>query len=349
MKKISNKILYIIAALAAFLLVISAFASERPIGFPDVPVSSCYYDAVTYFAGKGVVSGQEDGQFHPDDILTSDEWSGILDSVYPSFPRPSSTPSPISSASVYQSIWAMSGEKTYAVKEYGFDSDLDAGTTAMVVTGLIHKDDVRHPTVTRGEALRLLYEVVVKKSVAVPSSLADCFSISIAEDCDADSEQLVRSILAKFPNNQLALMLAYKYSVSVLSKLPEDSAGHTERLGYVDEGQHIIYLKESGISQALAHEVGHVIEACNVSYSKTWELNKMEGSAAVSLMGKYAGKNANEFIAESTRYFIENAGNETAMTTMQKSMPKTYEHLTSVMNADPILNESQFLTLVYGD
>ena len=33
MKKISNKILYIIAALAAFLLVISAFASERPIGF----------------------------------------------------------------------------------------------------------------------------------------------------------------------------------------------------------------------------------------------------------------------------------------------------------------------------
>ena len=31
MKKISNKILYIIAALAAFLLVISAFASERPI------------------------------------------------------------------------------------------------------------------------------------------------------------------------------------------------------------------------------------------------------------------------------------------------------------------------------
>ena len=37
------------------------------------------------------------------------------------------------------------------------------------------------------------------------------------------------------------------------------------------------------------------------------------------------------------------------MTTMQKSMPKTYEHLTSVMNADPILNESQFLTLVYGD
>ena len=75
----------------------------------------------------------------------------------------------------------------------------------------------------------------------------------------------------------------------------------------------------------------------------------MEGSAAVSLMGKYVGKNANEFIAESTRYFIENAGNETAMTTMQKSMPKTYEHLTSVMNADPILNESQFLTLVYGD
>ena len=186
MKKISNKILYIIAALAAFLLVISAFASERPIGFPDVPASSCYYDAVTYFAGKGVVSGQEDGQFHPDDILTSDEWSGILDSIHPSFPRPSSTPSPISSASVYQSIWAMSGEKTYAVKEYGFDSDLDAGTTAMVVTGLIHKDDVRHPTVTRGEALRLLYEVVVKKSVAVPSSLADCFSISIAEDCDAD-------------------------------------------------------------------------------------------------------------------------------------------------------------------
>ena len=35
----------------------------------------------------------------------------------------------------------------------------------------------------------------------------------------------------------------------------------------MDEGQHIIYLKESGISQALAHEVGHVIEACNVSYS----------------------------------------------------------------------------------
>ena len=148
MKKISNKILYIIAALAAFLLVISAFASERPIGFPDVPASSCYYYAVTYFAGKGVVSGQEDGQFHPDDILTSDEWSGILDSIHPSFPRPSSTPSPISSASVYQSIWAMSGEKTYAVKEYGFDSDLDAGTTAMVVTGLIHKDDVRRPTVT---------------------------------------------------------------------------------------------------------------------------------------------------------------------------------------------------------
>ena len=85
MKKISNKILYIIAALAAFLLVISAFASERPIGFPDVPASSCYYDAVTYFAGKGVVSGQEDGQFHPDDILTSDEWSGILDSIHPYF------------------------------------------------------------------------------------------------------------------------------------------------------------------------------------------------------------------------------------------------------------------------
>ena len=160
-------------------------------------------------------------------------------------------------------------------------------------------------------------------------------------------EQLIRSILAKFPNNQLSLMLAYKYSVAVLPELAEDPTGRMEQLGYVDEGQHIIYLKESGISQALSHEVGHVIEACNVSYSKTWELNKAEGAAAVVLLGKYAGKNANEFIAESTRYFIENVGDETAMTAMQTSMPKTYEHLASVMNTEPFLNESQFLDIAF--
>lgn len=347
MKKITKKILYVAAALATFLLVISTFASEKPVSFPDVPVGSRCYDAITYFAGKGVVSAQKDGRFHPDDILTSEEWNNVLSSLHPSFPQSTPSPAPASSAGIYKSIWAMAGVKTYTAKDYGFDSDLDAGTTAMAVTGLIHRNDVRRPTITRGEALRLLYEVTVKKSVTVPSSLADLFSVSIAEGCDADSEQLIRSILAQFPNNQLSLMLAYKYSVDVLPELAEDPTGRMEQLGYVDEGQHIIYLKESGISQALSHEVGHVIEACNVSYSKTWELNKAEGAAAVVLLGKYAGKNANEFIAESTRYFIENVGDETAMTAMQTSMPKTYEHLASVMNAEPFLNESQFLDIAF--
>lgn len=349
MKNISKKILYIIAAVMTFLLVFSSIASERPVSFPDVPTESRYYESVTYFAGKGIVSGQKDGRFHPEEIMTVEEWDGILNSLRPALPKPHPSQAPISPAGVYESIWRLAGLKTYSAAEYGIDSDLDAGTTAMIATGFIRRNDVRRPNITRGEAVRLLYEVTVKKSAAeVPSDLIEFFNITLGEDCSTESETLIRTLLKKVPNNQLALMLVYGYSFNVQTQLSVDSINHTVELGVVDQGNHIINLREDGIEQALIHEVGHVIEDCNVSYSTVWKLNKEEGPAAVRLLGNYAGKNANEFIAEATRYFLEHAGDEVAMAKMESEMPKTYAHLAGEMNADSSVNESQFLSIVYG-
>lgn len=348
MKNITKKISYLAAFILTFALIVSTLASEKSISFPDVPADSPCHDAIVYFTGKGIVSGQKDGLFHPEAVMTSQEWAEILSSLGVEPEQFGDSAAPADPAGLYAFIWKMAKIRTYPASEYGYVSNLDAGTTAMIVTGLIQCNDVSRTSVSRGEALRLLHEIIIKKSVTeVPSNLVSFFEVTIGESCSPESETEVRSLLAKYPNNQLALLLDYRYQFIVLTDLSLAPNGHSEQLGFEDVGEHIIYLNESGIPQALLHEVGHAVETCHSSYSKTWKLNKAEGTAGAKFLGEYAGKNANEYIAEATRYFIENQGSEAALEKMKEAIPHTYEHLVSVMNESAFLTEEHFLTAVF--
>lgn len=349
MKSITKVFPYITAFVLIFSLIVSALAGEMTISFSDVPTNSPYYDAITYFAGKGIVSGQKDGKFHPEAEMSTREWADILSSVGADPAQFASGNATADPAGLYASIWRAAKIKTYPASEYGYISALDAGTTAMIVTGMIQEEDIARKSVSRGEALRLIYEIAVEKSIKeVSPNLVNFFNITIGEGCSAESENLVRTLLAEYPNNQLALLLAYRYQFIVLTDLGLAPNGHSEQLGFEDIGEHIIYLNESGISQALLHEVGHAIETCHSSYSRTWKLNKAEGSAGAKFLGVYAGVNANEFIAEATRYYIENKNDDTALEKMSAAIPQTYEHIVSVMNEDSFLTEEYFMTAVFA-
>jgi len=346
-RPMTKKFLYIAASVVIFALGVSALANEKPVSFPDVPADSSYHDAVVYFSSRGIVSRQEDGLFHPETEMSSQEWKKILADIGSDSAQFDSGTAAVDPAALYASIWSAAKIKTYCASEYGYDSDLDAGTTAMIVTGLLHGNDLNKKSVSRGEALRLLHEVIIKKSVTeVPVNLVDLFEVTIGEGCSPDAKTEVHSLLAAFPNNQLALLLAYHYQFVVLTDLSLAPNGHAEQLGFEDTGEHIIYLKESGISQALIHEVGHAIETCHSSYSKTWSLNKAEGDAGAEFLGKYAGINANEYIAEATRYFIENKDDGAVLEKMKAAIPQTYEYLAGIMNESPFLTEAHFLSAV---
>lgn len=349
MKKTSNKLLFLVASVFTFILMVSTLASEKPVSFSDVPINSLYYDAVVYFAGKGIVSEQKDRLFHPEVEISSKEWADILSSMNAESAQFTANTAAVDPADCYASIWKIAKIETYPASDYGYVSDLDAGTTAMIISGLIQQDDVSRETISRGEALRLLYEIVISKSVTeVPASLASFFEVQTGEGCSPDSAAIIRTLLAKYPNNQLALLLAYRYKFIVLTDLGLAPNGYSNQLGFEDVGEHIIYLKESAISEVLIHEVGHAVETCHNSYSKTWKLNKAEGVSGVKLLGEYAGTNANEYIAEATRYFIENSGNEAAMKTMQETIPQTYEYLAGVIYEKASLPETNFLSVVFA-
>lgn len=332
MKKRSKNFIYIAIAILVSALVVTTMANEKTISFPDVPNNSPYYDSVVYFSSRGIVAGEKDGKFHPEAEMTGKEWGKILSTMGVKIETPTQDDK-LTPAGLYASIWATAGIKTYPASEYGYLSDLDAGTTGMLVTDLVQRDNIGHSSVSRGEALRLLHEVAVKKTVKeIPYTLVDFFVVSIGEGCSAESEAEIRTLLKKFPNVQLALLLAYNYKFVVLTDLSLAPGGDSEQLGFEDVGNHIVYLNDSAISQVLIHEVGHAIETCNASYSKTWKLNKEEGTAGVELLGAYAGTNASEYMAEAIRYFIENTDNDIAMKKMKESIPKTYSYLVDEMN-----------------
>lgn len=341
------------SAMVAFLIASAftapALADEPAAGFADVAASSPYYEAVNYFAKEKIVAGTKDEFFHLDEAMTRKEWTTIMEKIMPeNHTSTSESADALTPAFVYASIWQAAGIKTYSARDYGFASDLDAGTSSMLSTGLIDKDDAAQTSISRGEALRLLYEVAVKKSVTeVPSNLVAFFDVST--DCEApeETEKLLRKQLEAYPNNQLALLLAYGYNFEIwddLSSLPVENS--YALLGLEDDGKHTIYLEKEAVSQWALHEVGHAVETCNCSYSKSIALNKAEREAGIALLGQYAGVNSNEFIAEATSYFMKNQGNEAAMQAMQESMPQTYAHLSALIAAKPFLSETYFLDIV---
>lgn len=345
MKNMIKGILYTTIAVLTLVMIVTAAAGEKPVSFPDVPSDSPYYDSVVYFSSSGIVAGEKDGLFHPEEEMTSQEWGNILAAMGMKIETPMENP--LTPAGLYASIWAAAGFKVYPASEYGYVSNLDAGTTGMLVTGLIKREDSMEASVSRGQALRLLHEVAVKKTVKeIPNTLIDFFEVSIGEGCPAEVETEIRTLLKKYPNSQLALLLAYNYKFIVLTDLSLAPGGDSDQLGFEDVGNHIIYLNDSAISQVLIHEVGHAIETCNASYSKSWKLNKEEGAAGVDLLGAYAGTNAGEYMAEATRYFIENNGNDAAMGKMKEFIPKTFEHLVNVMSWNPFLPEEQFFSVI---
>lgn len=355
------------AFIIAAALTAPAMADGPKANFSDITAESPYYEAVNYFAGKKILTGTSDGCFHPETGMTPGEWAAVLSRVNeisgkesPAYaaglkqadgsagtisPEPAVTSMP---AAVYNSIWQIAGVKTYSARDYGFASDLDAGTTAMFVTGLIDRNAVNQTSISRGDALNLLYEVTVKKAAAeVPSNLIAFFDVSA--DCEApeETEALLRKLMEAYPNNQLALLLAYDYNFEIrddLSSLPVEYSDTL--LGLEDDGQHTIYLEKEAVPEWALHEIGHAVETCNCSYSATIALNKAEGKAGVELFGEYAGVNRSEFIAEAASYFMRNRNNETALQAMKETMPQTYEHFTKLVEKEPFLNESYFFDIV---
>lgn len=349
----------LVAFLVATTLAAPALAAGPKSEFTNLTDDSPYYETVEYFVGKGVIADTKDGLRSLKKDVTAEEWASILAGIsemsevevieYMEELKKASDTSDVSMpVLVYNSIWKAAGIKTYTASEYGYSSKLDAGTTAMLTTGLIDRDAVKEASISRGEALRLLYEVAVKKFVTeVPDNLISFFDVFT--DCEKpdETEALLRDMLKAYPNAQLALMLAYDYDFEVwddLSGLPvEDS----ELLwGMEDDGAHTIYIEKDAISEWLLHEVGHAVETCNSSYSVSIALFKSEKTAGVELMGLYAGVNSSEFIAEATSYYVKNQNNEAEIAMMQETMPQTYGHLTNVMSRSPFLSEAYFLNIV---
>ncbi|MDE7242401.1 MAG: hypothetical protein K2O18_00200 [Oscillospiraceae bacterium] len=319
---------------------------------------SPYYEAVKYFADQKILTSADSGL--PESEITLKEWTGILSRmeglsenvISACVEAGSSSGTGPSAASlpalIYNSIWQTAGITTYTAYNYGFASDLDAGTTAMLITGLIGREDIGRESISRGEALRLLYEVTIKKTAAeVPANLIGFFEVST--DCEApeETEALLRKLLEAYPNNQLALLLAYGYRFEIWDDLSSLPVQYSDTLlGLEDDGAHIIYLEKEAVPEWALHETGHAVETCNSSYSATIALNKAEREAGISLLGEYAGVNRSEFIAEAASYFMKNRNNEAALLAMKESMPQTYEHFTKLVSKEPFLSEAYFLNIV---
>ena len=366
MKMITKKVTGTLAAfMIASALAAPALAAEPAANSKDAAEASPYYEAVKYFSEKKILAGMNNELLNPDSELTLEEWTGILartsgmsekevSACVESLKQMGSSEAAGSGAAVsmpalvYNSIWQAAGVETYTAWEYGFDSDLDAGTTAMVTTGLIDREDVNRSSISRGEALRLLYEVTVKKTVAdVPSNLIGFFDVSADCEDPEETEALLRKLLEAYPNSQIALMLAYGYRFEIWDDLSSLPVPYPETLlGLEDDGAHIIYLEKDAVPDWALHEVGHAVETCNCSYSATYDLNKAERAAGIKLLGQYAGVNRSEFIAEAASYFMKNQNNEAALLAMQEAMPQTYEHFVRLVSKDPILSETFFLDIV---
>ncbi len=52
--------------------------TREPATFPDVPAGSEFYDAITYLADEGVVSGYADGRFGPSDMVTRQQFAKMI-------------------------------------------------------------------------------------------------------------------------------------------------------------------------------------------------------------------------------------------------------------------------------
>jgi hypothetical protein len=64
---------------AAFMLyMLLGMEPDTTLGFPDVDPSSPYYEAVSTVASRKIVSGYEDGKFHPEIVLTRSQMSRII-------------------------------------------------------------------------------------------------------------------------------------------------------------------------------------------------------------------------------------------------------------------------------
>lgn len=252
---------------------------------------------------------------------------------------------------VYQMIFDLAGIKTYPASHYGVKSDMDAGTTAMLLSGLITSDDIKtDKPISYDEAAKLLYQVAVEKKVtSIPSNLVAYLPVTFECKNPEDARKVFEEEAAKIPNNYQAQFIKAGYQYVVMDNINDVLHTGIPNLGGIYDWKiKTVFLNAEHIAFSLVHETGHYASnqyTGNKGARK--ELFSAEAKGLSQIAGSYCTSSDSEFFAEAFRYIVENQGNEQKLSSMKKVAPKTYEYmLNTVLPMQFDISEDWFVELV---
>jgi hypothetical protein len=343
----SKRCLGLLCALAVILSVlpVNAWAAGD---FADVPPDSVYYESVSYLAQRGIIQGDKDRDYRPDDPITVQEWATMVSRAFDSGETvadpvqynydkgrlsASVVSDPDGQVSLLTSVLTLLHVLDIPVYDYVLypytvrlsrnDSILRLGRAL----SLCETGDTGSEIVTRGEAANQIYYVLTDHNNVLTKTLSQRISIPAGENITRYRIELSwvpASVMNAFEKN------SWHFSVDRDALDRYSKQFGMTCVGITSYTNETIYV--SSYSAAL-HEFGHFLDYTLGFPAKHEDLFKKEAASASTVMREYASSNSHEYFADFFAFWLINRDNTANMAKLQKAAPDTYAYFQQLETA----------------
>lgn len=317
----------------------SAFAAECP--FSDIPSDSPYYQEVVWAYREGIVKGRANGRFDADSPISARELVVMLGRAVDKEEK-ASTPVEYLELLVERDVFLgvdtdfistqkLTREKaskiifkTFGVDIYGEDfCYYEDGPDTFVVSsaieyGFLDKDAGLYSLMTRGEAVRMMYELSKYSDSENMPEIVAAFENSF--DKAGKESNLMRYYLEleRVPKVIRDAFVKKGWTLSLNADYLDNynKANKVITVGRTQYGEKTIYAAAPGV---IVHEFGHFLSY--VTDANTWNEYCEEASKLVAIADVYCAKSFQEFFAEAFRTYLSNDRDK-----MREQTPKTYQY-----------------------
>ena len=351
--------------LAGTLLLCTGFTADT--AFSDVPTTSPYYQAVEYLVDAGIVSGYDDGGYHPDRAITPGEYAAILtrvlypgENIHPVEGKPwfygyytylirkdvITLPEYkffIDGNVTWQVVWRTLLPQMgvyYYPAEYYYDvnslpwfrgTEYHNAAVAAIATGLFPEDKSTTDTPTRGEVALAAYRLLTGRFTPleeVPVILELLDPNVPLNPVSYKKRESILSAVEYLPENVLESFTGNGWKL----RLSGVYADHPEFAASTLGGlccytDKLIYLESNSISTVI-HEFGHYMEYDTQSELLSDSVFQQEHEVAVGVIEEYAQTNAREYFACAVEEYLLN---EEGRQSFRKELPLTYALVDGVL------------------
>ncbi len=339
----------VLMAAISFTLAVPASAASS---FADIAPASPYQECLEYLHARKIIIGTGGNQFSPDAPVTVRQWAMMLCRAYgledhgaeageiglgcveqclkngwlgmTAYEDPGTR---LCWAALLESAFSVINLHVYNYELYPGGAELSSQENLLRIgreLELCGQDTTALQTVTRGEAARLLYQILTESFEIVPPPSP--IAVQNPAGLSLNKYQLELNRVPQ-PILQAFQSLGWSYSVDFDYVAQYSREIGMSCVGLADYGKKRIIVSDSA---ATLHEMGHFLH-CVLDFPKEVDrLYREESPEAAKLLRQYALTDSHEYFADCFAYWVSYWEDDSRMERFREILPETYQFFSAL-------------------